>query len=99
MKERTRRLRKTMNTVAEATADLQALGYRLRVKKARGFLQGTILKKPKRGSAVDLMMGPEPTDRHRVDHPELCAWLDKNSIADRSNIVLFTTSRPSAKGD
>jgi len=98
MKERIRPLRKTMNTVAEATADMRALGYRLKVKKAHGFLHGSIFKKPKRGSAVDLMMGPEPTDQHRVDHPDLCAWLDKNSIADRSLIVIFTTARPSAKG-
>jgi hypothetical protein len=39
------------------------------------------------------MIGAEPTPEHRAHHPQLCSWLDANAIADRSNIVVFTTAR------
>ena len=86
-------IRKTMNSVDEATNDLKRLGYRLRIKNERGILTGRVLQKPAHGKAVDLEISDRLTPAQRDEHPELCEWLDHNAIAKGPSLVIFNAAR------
>ncbi|AXK44001.1 hypothetical protein [Erythrobacter aureus] len=86
-------IRKMMNTVEEAQAELKELGYTMTVKKDGRILRGKIYQKAEKSKREDLFIGANLSEEQREQHPELCHWLDHNAIADGSKLVVFSAAR------